>query len=46
MVHGILREMEFNYPQLTKFRTDEEFVQELGLCLRKVFFDLLKEQEK
>lgn len=46
MAHGILKEMEFNYPQITKFRSDENFTQELGLCLRKLFLHLLEEQEK
>jgi hypothetical protein len=37
--------MEFNYPQITKFRNDEQFTQELGLNLRKLFLDLLEKQK-
>ena len=35
IAHGILKEMEFNYPFLTKYRNDEVFVQEFGLLMRK-----------
>jgi len=45
IAHAILKELEFNHPQITKFRSDEIFVQELGLTLRKTFIDLLKSQE-
>lgn len=43
--HGLFREMEFNYPQMAKFRNDESFIQEFGLLLRKTFLDLLSKQE-
>lgn len=46
IAHGILKEMSFNYPFLEKYRNDESFAQELGLILRKIFLDLLKNQEK
>jgi len=46
VAHGILKELEFNYPRMQKFRNDECFVQELGLNLRKTFIDLLENQEK
>ena len=45
IAHGILKDMEFNYPQITKFRNDEQFTQELGLNLRKLFLDLLEKQK-
>ena len=45
IAHGVLKEMEFNYPQLTKFRNDEAFTQELGLHLRTLFLNLLNDQE-
>lgn len=45
MGHGILKELEYNHPKTVKFRQDEDFVQELGLMLRKTFLDLLKSQE-
>lgn len=45
IAHGILKELEFNHPQISKFRNDEDFVQELGLTLRKTFLDLLESQE-
>lgn len=44
VAHGILKELEFNHPKMSKFRNDEDFVQELGLILRKTFIDLLKKQ--
>jgi len=44
VAHGILKELEFNYPQIIKFRNDEIFVQELGLTLRKTVIDLLNNQ--
>ncbi len=43
---GVLKEMEFNYPKMSKFRSDDTFVQELGLVLRNTFIDLLKKQDK
>lgn len=45
VTHGILKELEFNYPKILKFRNDEKFVQEFGLTLRKTFLDLLESQE-
>ena len=45
LAHGLLKEMEFNYPAVTKFRHDELFTQELGLNLRKMFLELLRNQE-
>lgn len=45
IAHGVLKEMEFNYPRINKFRMNEGFVQELGLVLRKTFLDLLKKQK-
>lgn len=44
IAHGLFREMEFNYPQMAKFRNDESFIQEFGLLLRKTFLDLLIKQ--
>ena len=43
--HGLFKEMEFNYPQMVKFRNDETFIQEFGLLLRNTFLDLLKKQD-
>ena len=45
LAHGIMKEMEFNYPKITKFRNDEVFTQELGLILRKMFLELLEKQK-
>ncbi len=44
IAHGVLKELEFNFPKISKFRNNEEFVQELGLTLRKTFLDLLEKQ--
>lgn len=46
VAHGILKELEFNHPAMTKFRNDEIFVQELGLLLRKTYLDLEKKQQE
>jgi hypothetical protein len=46
LAHGILKEIEYNYPQIVKFRNDEKFVQEMGLTLRKSFLDLLEHMYK
>lgn len=46
IAHGILKELEFNYPKISNFRDNEKFVQEMGLVLRKTFLDLLEKQEK
>jgi hypothetical protein len=46
MSHGVLKELEFNHPAITRFRNDETFVQEMGLLLRKAFLDLLSNQER
>lgn len=45
IAHGILKELEFNHPQITKFRNEELFAQEMGLLLRKSFLDLMKKQD-
>ena len=45
IAHGILKELEFNHPKISPFRSNEDFVQEMGLTLRKAFLDLLKKQE-
>jgi len=45
LAHGLLKEMEFNYPSMVKFRNDEKFVQELGLHIRNVFIELLEKQK-
>lgn len=45
VTHGILKELEFNHPKIVKFRNDEEFVQEMGLILRKIFLDLMEKQK-
>lgn len=42
--HGLLKELEFNHPKISNFRTNEAFIQELGLTLRITFLDLLKSQ--
>ena len=44
ITHGILKELEFNHPKITHFRNNEDFVQEMGLLLRKTFLDLMKKQ--
>ena len=44
IAHGVLKELEFNYPQISKFRNDEDFTQEFGLNLRKIFKELLEAQ--
>ena len=46
LAHRIIRSLEFNHPQISRFRNDEVFVQEMGLTLRKTFIDLLNNQEK
>ena len=46
VAHGVLKEMEFNFPKMSTFRNDETFVQELGLVLRNTFIDLLNKQDK
>lgn len=45
VAHGVLKELEFNHPKITNFRNNENFVQEMGLVLRKTFKDLLKKQD-
>jgi len=45
IAHGILKEMEFNHPQINKFRGDEQFIQELGLLIRKTFKSLNEEKK-
>lgn len=45
VAHGILKELEFNYPKITLLRNDEDFVQELGLLMRKTFLDLMEKQK-
>ena len=45
IAHGILKELEFNYPKMSSFRNNESFVQEMGLTLRKTFIDLLNNRE-
>ena len=45
IAHGLMKEMEFNYPQMVKFRNDEKFIQELGLHLRNTFMELLRKQK-
>lgn len=45
LAHGILKELEFNYPKVAWLRNDEVFTQELGLLLRKSFLELLEKQK-
>lgn len=45
IAHGVLKDLEFNYPKVSAFRNDEKFVQEMGLILRKTFLDLLSKQK-
>ncbi len=45
IAHGILKELEFNYPKMVAFRNNESFTHELGLTLMSTFLDLLKKQE-
>lgn len=45
IAHGLMKELEYNYPKLVKFRNDEDFTQEFGLMLRKIFVELLEAQE-
>lgn len=40
IAHGLLKELEFNYPQLSCFKNNERFTQELGLMLRNLFVEL------
>ncbi len=44
--HGVLKELEFNHPKVSKFRNNEGFVQEMGLILRTTFLDLLRQQRR
>jgi hypothetical protein len=46
IAHGILKELEFNYPNVHILRNNEEFTHELGLNLRQIFLQLLDEQRK
>jgi hypothetical protein len=46
IAHGILKEIEYNHPSITKFRNDEQFVQEMGLIMRKTFKSLISQQQK
>ena len=46
IAHGILKELEFNTPKITRFRQDESFIHEMGLMLRNTFLELLDKQEK
>lgn len=41
IAHGLLKELEYNHPKITAFRSNETFVEEMGLQLRKTFVDLL-----
>jgi len=45
LAHGVLKELEFNHPKIIRFRNNEEFVQEIGLILRKSFLDLMQAQK-
>ena len=45
IVHGLLKEMSFNYPFLKNKRFDEDFVEEMGLLMRNIYLDLLKKDE-
>ena len=45
VAHGVLKELEFNHPKIHSFRNNEDFVQEMGLVLRKTFIDLLEKQD-
>lgn len=44
--HGVIKELEYNHPRIAVFRTNEAFVQEMGLILRKTFLELLESQVK
>lgn len=44
--HALIYEFKYFYPFLDRFVLDEQFINELGLSLRDVFFQILKEQEK
>ena len=45
IAHGLFKELEYNHPKITSFRNNEEFIQETGLLLRKIYLQLLKEKE-
>lgn len=40
LTHGMLKELEFNYPKVSNLRCNEKFVQEMGLTLRTMFLSL------
>ena len=44
IAHGVLHELEFTHPQITSFRSNETFVQEMGLMMRQIFQQLVHEQ--
>lgn len=46
ITHCLIKELEYNYPKIQKFRNDEGFVNEMALLLRKFFLDLLEKNEK
>lgn len=46
IAHGIIGELEFNYPKISIFKDDEIFIGEFTLLLRKTFLDLLDKQDK
>lgn len=46
VAHGIIKELEFNYPKISIFRNNEKFIQEFGLVMRNFFLDLIKRQKK
>lgn len=45
IAHGIMKEMEYNHPKVVDLRNNENFIQELGLVLRKTFKDLMEKQK-
>lgn len=46
IAHGVIHEMILNYPQLAKFKSDEAFIDELGLTLRKTFLSFTNKTEE
>ena len=44
--HAILRAMETNFPFLAKHSHDEDFVNELSLHIKKVYEELIEEQNR
>jgi len=44
--HGIIDDMETNWPSISKFRSDEDFIMELGMHMKKIYEDLFEANQK